>query len=107
MANTYKWNIKNIETNNIDNKKIVYNIHWDLEITDEINVVQASGIQGLEYKEESFTPYENLTEKQVTDWIVNFPVPEGITSIFTLLEDKLASMTKQQNTSNTLPWAKQ
>jgi len=106
MANTYNWIIKKLETKNIgDIKNVVFNIHWDLSITDGINAVNASGIQGLEYQDnQSFTPYENLTEKQVTDWIINFPVPEGITSIFTLLEDKLATMATQQNTNNTLPW---
>ena len=105
MANTYNWVIKKLETNDVDNKKVVYNIYWDLEITDGINTVNASGIQGVQYKEgEPFISYEDLTEKQVTDWILNFPVPEGITSIFTMLETKLAGMATQQNTSNSLPW---
>jgi hypothetical protein len=107
MKNTYIWNIKKLDTKDIGNEKnIVYSIDWDLEITDGVNSVTASGMQGVPYQEgQKIIPYEQLTEQQIIDWIVNFPAPEGVTPYFTDLENKLNRMATQQNINNPLPWS--
>jgi hypothetical protein len=106
MTNTYVWNIKKLDAKSIGNQaNVVYNIHWDLKISDGKNAVEVSGIQGVPFVEgQPFTPYESLSKDQVISWIINFPVPEGVTSIFEILEAKLASMSTATPESASLSW---
>ena len=77
MANTYTWSINQLEVklheDNLEN--VVYNVHYRYLAQDESDekiAVSMMGIFNIQYKEgEPFTPFEDLTESQVLEWLEN------------------------------------
>lgn len=56
--------------NNGELQKIVQNIHWSYVLTDnDDNFVKTYGMTSLELPNEYFTPFEELTEQKVIDWL--------------------------------------
>lgn len=77
MTLTYTWKLKSLKkTNTSDLSDVVIGTRWELTGTDE------DGISGTFYgatpfslnkvDPNNFTPYEQLTQEQVLDWIKGF-----------------------------------
>jgi hypothetical protein len=75
MANTYKWQISQLDAkihqDNLDN--VIYNIHWSLTASDDSEPPyrQSSiGVLPVSYNSENpFIPYSDLTKNEVIGWL--------------------------------------
>jgi hypothetical protein len=81
MATTYEWNCKTVDTYPSHTDKqdpanteadVVYNIHWSLTGTDDVNDIANSvyGTQSVSTDDLStFIAFENLTTADVEGWV--------------------------------------
>lgn len=76
--NTYYWTFPAIDVypSRENNTDVVYNIHWRLEAVDQTTThsVETYGMQGVPpYNPDSgsFIPYSQLTQEQVTNWVMS------------------------------------
>lgn len=93
--NTYKWNVTSMnvfpEMNGKQN--VVVEVKFCVSGTDNTNSVSLTGSQQIELSAETvFVDYENLTELQVIDWVLNALGESGqytfTKEIDTILEQK-------------------
>ncbi len=74
MANTYKLNIVKLDVKVLDNglSDVVYVVHWKYTATTEDKEFTSttSGVANIPSPDpENFTPFEDLTQSQVTGWV--------------------------------------
>jgi|11BtaG_2_1085332.scaffolds.fasta_scaffold15041_1 hypothetical protein len=109
MAITYTWSINTLEAkiheDGLDN--VVFNIHYRYLGVDNDNekyAISQMGILNVQYKEgDAFTPYNELTENQIIEWLesgLNIQeMQNAITKEIDLLKNPV-------NESLTPPWEK-
>lgn len=51
------------------NSDVVYNAHWRCTGSDDDATSSIYGTCGIPYAGGSFTPYQNLTQQEVLDWV--------------------------------------
>tara|TARA_R100000781_G_C4078174_1_gene126799 strand:+ start:1372 stop:1716 length:345 start_codon:yes stop_codon:yes gene_type:complete len=81
MAINYTWDCKTVDVKTIDgNKDTVFNVHWKLVAEDDANndandeplTGFVYGTQELDTSDLSnFTAFEDLTNEQITGWVVD------------------------------------
>ena len=73
MAINYTWDVKTVDVKEIDgNADTVFNVHWRLTGTDDVNDESASvyGTQTLDTSDLSdFTAFADLTTSDVQGWV--------------------------------------
>ena len=73
MAINYTWNVSTVDVKEIDgNADTVFNVHWRLTGTDDVNDESASvyGTQTLDTSDLSdFTAFADLTASDVQGWV--------------------------------------
>lgn len=84
MSVTYKWTIERMDCfpQAQGNVNVVFTVFWRAEATDGTHISSVFGSQMVEFDpNDSFTPYENLTQEQVVGWVrsaMGFNRPEDI-----------------------------
>ena len=71
MSITYQWSIENLQTfSNEEQSKIVTMVGWKVTGSNGQQSSAIYGVQPISYDfQKPFTPYENLTEQNVLDWV--------------------------------------
>jgi hypothetical protein len=81
------------------NVDIVCRVHWAYIGTHDDSIASFGGTTNIAYNESgSFTPFADLTEEQVTGWVLSAWTPEELTSRQSIISDQL-SVSKPA-----LPW---
>jgi len=91
------WSIAQLERNLLDG--LVTNVHWCCTATDGDLSASNYGSVGFE-RGETFTPYENLTQDQVLDWVKSAIEVENIE---VGLESHIEAQ-KAPTTATGVPW---
>ena len=72
MTITYKWKINRLITEPInDQQNVVTTVSYELEGSDDENSGETGGHFSVKYNPNVFTPFEQLTEEQVVEWVKN------------------------------------
>lgn len=108
MSNSYAWSVTSMDCypQFEGQSNVVFNIKWKLTASDDINQYSFCGSQDISFNSEAdFTPYKNLTENIVLDWVKNTLGEATIASIIKSVDVHLASMSIPRSVSLDLPWA--
>ena len=102
---TYDWNCKTVDVYPVNegNNNVVYNVHYRVVGEDSETAVLGDfiGTQVLDVSDiTDFTPFEDLTNDQITNWVKTTLGAEKVTQI----EDSIASQIgeKENPTSVTM-----
>jgi len=78
---TYNWNCKTVDIypESEGQTNVVYFVHWILTGEEDDYSASYIGLQQIEVNpNETFIPFENLTNEIVTDWVKNAMGPEKV-----------------------------
>jgi len=109
MTNTYKWSIKNIFCYpNVEGKEnVIFNVQYSVSATDGVNSFSAEKSQELELNSsKNFTPFDQLTEEQVLDWVKAAVGDNNINQIQSSLDEIVTKLSNPPIINPTLPWVK-
>jgi hypothetical protein len=72
MAAAYTWQLGPLDVKLAEDglTNVVYNVHWRLVGTDGNYSASVYGTAGVPAPTDEFTPYDQLTEAQVQEWVV-------------------------------------
>ncbi len=93
--NTYKWDCSNVDVHPSENEQVdvVYNVHWrclgvsDVIVNDEPLTSQVYGSIRLPFDEESdFTPFDELTNETITEWVKSTMGEASVQEIYNTLD---------------------
>jgi hypothetical protein len=104
----YSFRIKNIycypNYQNLDN--VVFTVLWDYIGTDNTYTFDVPGSTAIPFDQNnSYTPYENLTEVQVTDWINQYTESSVLDEAKALIAYRIQEASKPPEVINpVLPW---
>jgi len=107
MANTYTWIIESLNVLPLaeGQTNVVSLASWRVNGTDGTNTVTAYGTCPLAYEPgTSFTPYADLTEATVIDWVQSEMGAEQVTSIKTSLDTQIINLLNLPIVTPPLPW---
>jgi hypothetical protein len=107
MANTYTWVINSLECYPTleQQQNVVCNIFYYVVGTDGTNTVSISGNQAINYiSNNSFTPYESLTEAQIITWLQEEIGNNQIIAIQNALDVQLNGLSNPIKIKPKLPW---
>ncbi len=104
----WTWTITDLSVSPIttDKPNEVILAHWYLAGNDGSRNAQTHGYQSFEYTGGAFTPFEQLTEQQIIDWVKEALTPEGVKAA----EDRVQAFINSAPTSRInlipklLPW---
>lgn len=107
MSITYKWIIEQIQTypemNNYND--VVFNVCWRLNATDGDYSVNSHGYVGIQFDTtKSFTPYSNLTEIEVIEWVKNALGEQEVSDIKNSLAEQINDLITPTTSIAPLPW---
>lgn len=70
---TFTWKVKKLKCfdNLEDQQDVVKTVYWTCTASEDGVDFDISGSSPLEYNNESFTPFNSLTEEQVLEWCWN------------------------------------
>jgi hypothetical protein len=105
---SYTWSISRLDCYAQSEGKtdVVFVAWWTLLGTNGFYEGSVSGTQGLNYNGQSpFTPYENLTEQQVIDWVKDAMGADLISKYEYDIESQIASESKPVVVTPPLPWS--
>jgi hypothetical protein len=112
MSVTYTWSIPNnngiFTTNTLGQNNVVSMVRYEISATDGTNTVSRMDVVELTYNaEDSFIPYQNLTQSQVITWIQNSMGTEKINRIKQQLQNKLNNLANPPSkpTPQSVPWS--
>jgi len=100
------WNITKLIVNPTEGSysDVVTTVLWECSTSQVVNGVTfdsiTSGLTSVPSPESGFTPYANLTQDQVLDWVWTNGINRS--QVETAVNDELQ---KQINTTPALPWA--
>lgn len=107
MTNTYKWSVRNIFCHpNVDGKEnVVFNVQYNVQATDGKNSFAVERSQEFELDlSKQFTPFNQLTEEQVLDWVKSALGNDSITQIQVNLDEIVTKLSNPPIINPTLPW---
>ena len=109
MADTYNWNIANLERHLVDGA--VYTAHWTINaeriVGQETYNTGAYGSIGFSDPDpKSFIPYTDLTKDTVVGWVKNALGKDKVTEMEAALTSQLDSQEHPKNASG-IPWNNQ
>lgn len=106
MSNTYTTTIDAIKTLDNQQQNYVVTVLFTVTGTDEINTVSTNGIVQFssEPKDSNFTPYENLTQEIILDWINTETNNQNV--YYSILDQKLEALANPtvMPKDTALPW---
>lgn len=109
---TYEWSVNAMECYPEKNgyTDVVFTIHWSLsgiKIHNEKPFgTNCYGTVGVELNDDSvYTPYEELTKEQVTEWIIAALGEEQVNNYYNSLANQIEKMINPPSVSLPLPWA--
>ena len=96
----------NIIINNLDRTNpsgFVTTVHWTTTKTSGEHTASQYGTESFEATEDSFVPFDQLTQEMVTGWIKERWGAEGLAAKEAALNDQLAVLANPPMVSG-LPW---
>jgi predicted metal-dependent TIM-barrel fold hydrolase len=105
--NTYTWQINQLDCYPTEESQtnVIFAVHWRINATDETHNVTSYGVQSLTYMVGNpFTPFEQLTEETIIDWVKTAIGAEQVTSIQANLNTQIANLVNPPVISPRLPW---
>jgi hypothetical protein len=93
---------------------VVFNVHWTLTgsesaVVDGVDKVYAGGVYGSQIvsldPNAPFTPYADLTEDQVINWVQNAMGAEQVASYEASVAQQIADQANPPVVTPPLPWA--
>lgn len=111
MANTYAWEFPQMDVypDYADQTNVVFTVHWILTgKNDLVPATEASvyGAQVVTYEAGNpFTPYENLTQDQVTSWVVSSLGDDRVAALQANIDQQISSIINPPTKTLTPPWA--
>lgn len=108
MAAEYKWFITQLECypkyEGYDD--VVFNIHWRRQAVDNTHISSVYGSQIVTLDPAApFTPFADVTEAQVENWLVSALGNERIAELDDTLVKQLANQISPTSHQPPLPWA--
>lgn len=109
MTTQYTWTIKEMSTvPELDGEPdVVVSAIWEMTATEGEFSVQMNGIQQFTLQQgEQFTPYSQLTQQQVINWVQQSMGENGINSVMACAQGQLDAMINPppQPMPQPLPW---
>jgi hypothetical protein len=107
MADTYTWNIAQLERKLSDGA--VYTAHWTVNATRKVTgdddlIISSYGSIGFGNPDpDNFTPYQELTENQVVSWVLDALGDEQVETICSGLTAQLDAIQNPVDASG-IPW---
>ena len=106
MTITYTWSVDKIEVtptlNGLTN--VISLVHWRLNATDSTTIETCFGMEPIAFDANvTFTPYEQVTESQVIEWVQNSFEPNFANVIQQDLANRYSPVSSL--TEMNLPWA--
>lgn len=108
MATAYSWVISGLNCYPQNNGKtdVVFCINWRRQAVDGDYTTDVYGSQGVTLDPDApFTPYDQLTEAQVTNWLETALGAEQIADLDAVLDQQIANQINPPVVSPALPWA--
>lgn len=105
---TYSWVITKLEcyAQAYGQSDVVFVAFWTLNGTDGYYNGSVSGTQGLIYNGgSSFTPYQDLTEQQVIDWVTSTMGASSVEAYQNYVASEIANKTNPVVVTPPLPWS--
>ena len=106
MANTYNWIVEQMDCYPTyeSQSDVVFTVHWRANATDGTHNATIYSTQSLTYTAGSpFTPFNQLTQNQVLEWIWASGVDQTATQ--TALDTMIANQVNPPVVSPKLPWS--
>lgn len=107
MANTYTWIVEGMDCVPQDEGKTdaVVTVHWRLNGTDGHYASSVYGTVALNYEPGlPFTPYNELTQDQVVEWVKNALGPDQVKSYEDVISGQIQARAKPSIITPPLPW---
>lgn len=108
MAIAYTWLVEQLEAYPKQGiyTDVVFNVRWRLNAIDDGDQATAFGSVPVELsKTDPFTPYEDLTQDQVLDWVKTALNQKGVADLEADLAKQINSRKNPTTVSPALPWA--
>jgi hypothetical protein len=102
MANTYTWNISQLDRETADG--FVFVAHYQVNSSDETYKAGAYGSIGFDKRPKTLVPFADLTEEVVIGWVKEQLTPEKVTEVEAALQAQLDEQ-KAPTKASGLPWA--
>lgn len=106
MSMTYVWEIHRLESKTVNgNEDSIELVHWaKIGIADDDTRVRFCGVTPISSEDTTnFTPYADLTEAQVIEWVKAAISPEEMVEVDKFLEENLAEK-RNPTTTKRNPW---
>lgn len=107
MAITNTWAITKLycHPQHEECENVVFAANWTLEATDGTYVGRTYGIANVDYVEGSFTPFEELTEAQALDWVVEALGEARVAELEALVAQQIQDQAQPRTVTPPLPWS--
>jgi hypothetical protein len=108
MANTYIWLVEGMKCypQYAGKENVVFTVYWRCNGTDGEYTATVYNSQTIVYDpSEKFTPYENLTEKQVLEWLKESMGADQVAEYESNLATQLANIKNPPSKFLPIPWA--
>ncbi len=108
MANTYSWDVSLLKCHpqHENRKNVVFMVYWRRQAADGVNGVDTYGSQEIAFDPTApFTPYENITLKQVEEWLVKAIGAKEVAAMDARLAEQLANKAASNVVTPPIPWA--
>jgi len=106
---TYTWLIEQMDCYpNKPQLNCVFNVHWRCNAVDETDPTAAAtycDLQTITYdSSETYTPYDQLTQNTVIEWVQAALGEERVAAIKSQLENQIANILTPPLVTPQLPW---
>ena len=108
MANSYKWIISQLDCypEQDNHTDVVFVVHWRRQATDGTHTADIYGSQAITLDPtETFVPFANLTEAEVTGWLEKAMGAETLAAQEAALDKQIADQINPPVVRPPLPWA--
>lgn len=108
MANTYSWVIVQLECypEHEGLTDVVFTVHWRRQATDGTHMADVYGSQAVTLDAGApFTPYADLTQAQVENWLVDAMGVERAAELDANLAAQIEAQINPPVVTPPLPWA--
>ena len=94
MTTTYTWKINRLITEHIDGQQnVVTTVSYEIKGDDGTNQGTSGGKLSVKYNaNETFTPFEELTEQQIIDWVTTKLGDWGINREKSIVDEHLNNL---------------
>lgn len=88
---------------------VVFTVHWRLDGDDGLgNTAGVYGSVGVVYEDgEPFTPFQELTEEQVTGWVISALGEDKVADMKASIDSQIAALQTPTSVVMTPPWVVQ